>query len=135
MAQVAAAVANDGELMRPTLTERILDRDGRTEDDVEPDRIRRVMKQSTAREVGDMMASVVREGTGTASALEGVSVAGKTGTAEINLSGLNQPWFIAFAPRERPRIAIAVTIERAQGGQGGTVAAPVAKQVLQELLG
>jgi peptidoglycan glycosyltransferase len=135
MAMVASAVANDGELMRPVLTEKVLDRDGRTEDDVEADRIRRVMKTSTAREVGDMMASVVREGTGTASALEGVSVAGKTGTAEINLSGLNQPWFIAFAPRDRPRIAIAVTIERAQGGQGGTVAAPVAKQVLQELLG
>jgi peptidoglycan glycosyltransferase len=135
MAMVASAVANDGELMRPVLTERVVDRDGRTEDDVEADRIRRVMKTSTAREVGDMMASVVREGTGTASALEGVSVAGKTGTAEINLQGLNQPWFIAFAPRDRPRIAIAVTIERAQGGQGGTVAAPVAKQVLQELLG
>ena len=134
MAMVASAVANDGELMRPTITDKIVDPDGRTEDDVEPDRIRRVMKTSTAREVGDMMAQVVKEGTGTAAALSGVPVAGKTGTAEINLQGLNQPWFIAFAPRERPRIAIAVTIERAQGGQGGTVAAPVAKQVLQELL-
>jgi penicillin-binding protein A len=135
MAMVASAVANDGELMRPVITERVVDRDGRTQDDVEADRIRRVMKESTAREVGDMMDQVVREGTGTAAALSGVPVAGKTGTAEINLQGLNQPWFIAFAPRENPRIAIAVTIERTQGGQGGTVAAPVAKQVLQELLG
>ena len=135
MAMVASAVANDGELMRPTITDKIVDPDGRTEDDVEPDRIRRVMKTSTAREVGDMMAQVVKEGTGTAAALSGIPVAGKTGTAEINLQGLNQPWFIAFAPRENPRIAIAVTIERTQGGQGGTVAAPVAKQVLQELLG
>jgi penicillin-binding protein A len=135
MAMVAAAVANDGELMRPTLTDRIVDRDGRTTDSVEPEEMSQVMKASTAREVGDMMANVVKEGTGTAAALEGVPVAGKTGTAEINPeTDLNQPWFIAFAPREQPRIAIAVTIERSQGGQGGTVAAPVAKQVLQELL-
>ena len=135
MAMVASAVANEGELMRPTLTDRVLDRDGRTVDDVEAREVERVMKRSTAREVGDMMANVVKEGTGTQSALEGVAVAGKTGTAEINpQTDLNQPWFIAFAPRQRPRIAIAVTIERSQGGQGGTVAAPIAKRVLQELL-
>jgi peptidoglycan glycosyltransferase len=81
-----------------------------------------------------MMGNVVREGTGTAAALAGIEVAGKTGTAELNLRGLNQPWFIGFAPRSKPKIAIAVTIERVQGGQGGVVAAPVAKQVMQELL-
>lgn len=135
MAMVASAVANGGELMRPTLTDRILDRDGRTVDDVQPREVERVMKRSTAREIGDMMANVVREGTGTQAALEGVPVAGKTGTAQIiPARQVTQPWFIAFAPRERPRIAIAVTIERSQGGQGGTVAAPVAKRVLQELL-
>jgi penicillin-binding protein A len=135
MAMVAAAVANEGRLMRPTLTDRIVDRDGRTTDAVEPEELSDVMKASTAREVGDMMANVVKEGTGTAAALSGVPVAGKTGTAEIvPETDVNQPWFIAFAPREKPRIAIAVTIERSQGGQGGTVAAPVAKQVLQELL-
>jgi penicillin-binding protein A len=135
MAMVASAVANDGRLMRPTLTDRIVDRDGRTSNDVDAREYAEVMKASTAREVGDMMANVVREGTGTQSALAGVAVAGKTGTAEIDpATDLNQPWFIAFAPRDDPRIAIAVTIERSQGGQGGTVAAPVAKQVLQELL-
>ena len=136
MAMVAAAVANDGELMKPTLVDRIVDRDGRTVDEPAGEEMARVMKTSTAREVGDMMANVVREGTGTAAALQGIPVAGKTGTAEIDpATDLNQPWFIAFAPRERPKIAIAVTIERSQGGQGGTVAAPVAKQVLEELLG
>lgn len=135
MAQVAAAVANDGVLMKPQIGDRVVDREGRTVEDIESEEIGRVMKTSTAREVGDMMAGVVREGTGTAAALQGVSVAGKTGTAERNVqTDLNQPWFIAFAPRENPRIAIAVTIEESQGGQGGTVAAPVAKQVLQELL-
>ena len=62
------------------------------------------MKESTAREVGDMMASVVREGTGTAAALAGIDVAGKTGTAEIiPAQNINQPWFIGFAPRDNPQ--------------------------------
>jgi peptidoglycan glycosyltransferase len=135
MAMVASAVANGGSLMRPTLTDRVVDREGRTVDDVEPEELSQVMKRATAREVGDMMADVVREGTGTAGALEGISVAGKTGTAQIDIAAdVNQPWFIAFAPRDRPKIAIAVTVERQQGGTGGTTAAPVAKAVLQELL-
>ena len=72
----------------------------------------------------------------TSAALSGVDVAGKTGTAEIDPStDTNQPWFIAFAPIDKPKIAIAVTVERSQGGFGGTVAAPVAKQVLETLLG
>ena len=134
MAMVAAAVANDGKLMKPTLTDRIVDRDGRTVDDGEPEEMSEVMKPETAREVGDMMASVVREGTGTAAALEGISIAGKTGTAEIDVQrNINQPWFIGFAPRDNPKIAVAVTIERSNG-QGGTVAAPIAKRVLEQLL-
>ncbi|MDQ4125037.1 MAG: penicillin-binding transpeptidase domain-containing protein, partial [Actinomycetota bacterium] len=71
MAMVASAVANGGTLMRPTLSERTIDRDGRTVERFEPDELSRVMKPQTAREVGDMMASVVREGTGTAAALAG----------------------------------------------------------------
>jgi penicillin-binding protein A len=79
------------------------------------------------------MSRVVEEGTGTAAALEGVEVAGKTGTAEVANATANQAWFIAFAPVRNPRMAIAVTIERTQG-QGGTEAAPIAKQVLEVLL-
>jgi penicillin-binding protein A len=135
MAMVASAVANEGRLMRPTLVDRIVDRDGRTTDANDPEEVAEVMKPSTAREVGDMMANVVREGTGTAAALEGVPVAGKTGTAELNVQQrINQPWFIAFAPRENPRIAIAATVERCTACQGGTTAAPIARSVLQELL-
>lgn len=134
MAEVAATVANDGVLMRPRLTEKIVDRDGRTVEDYDEERVGRVMKSGTARALGKMMEQVVREGTGTASALSGIAVAGKTGTAEIIPDrDINQPWFIGFAPAGNAKIAIAVTIERSQGGQGGTEAAPVAKQVLQEL--
>ena len=81
-----------------------------------------------------MMANVVREGTGTAAALQGIDVAGKTGTAEVDRDcGPNQLWFIAFAPVRDPRVAIAATIECGIG-TGGTVAAPMAKAVMQELL-
>jgi penicillin-binding protein A len=135
MAMVASAVANDGKLVAPHLTRRIVDPDGRVVDDVSTP-VTRVMRKSTADAVAQMMSQVVKEGTGTAAALSGVEVAGKTGTAEIDPStDLNQPWFIAFAPIDKPKIAIAVTIERSQGGFGGTVAAPVAKQVLEALLG
>ena len=93
------------------------------------------MSEDTARQVTDMMTNVVKEGTGTAAALEGIDVAGKTGTAEKNVAlRINQPWFIAFAPAHAPRVAIAVTVENVRGGFGGTVAAPIAKQVMEELL-
>jgi penicillin-binding protein A len=135
MALVAATVANGGELMKPTLTSRVVDPDGRVKDRIEPERVRRVMSERAASELRTMMESVVREGTGTAAALQGIDVAGKTGTAEIVPDqDVNQPWFIGFAPSAAPRIAVAVTIERSQGGQGGTEAAPIAKQVMEALL-
>jgi len=134
MASVAATVANDGVRLEPRLTDRVVDRDGRTVQDVKPSEARRVMKASTARKLNEMMGNVVREGSGTAAALQGIDVAGKTGTAELNLRGLNQPWFVGFAPQRNPRVAVAVTIQDVQGGQGGTVAAPIAKTVMQELL-
>jgi peptidoglycan glycosyltransferase len=133
MAEVAATVANGGKLMKPRFTDRIVRKDGRVKQRIEPDVQTRVMKPQTAKELGAMMTKVVEEGTATAAALQGIHVAGKTGTAEVDNGAANQAWFIAFAPVEKPKIAIAVTIERTQG-QGGTVAAPIAKQVLQTLL-
>ena len=134
MAMVAAAVANGGVLMRPHLTGRIVDRDGRTVDRIQPRPISRVMSPTSATQINQMMGQVVREGTGTAAALSGIDVAGKTGTAEVDRScGPNQVWFIAFAPQVNPKVAIAVTLE-CSSGTGGVVAAPIAKQVMQELL-
>jgi penicillin-binding protein A len=89
----------------------------------------------SASQLTDMMGNVVREGTGTAAALEGIEVAGKTGTAELDIARrINQPSFIGFAPRDRPRVAIAVSLERIPGGQGGVDAAPIAQRVMRELL-
>jgi penicillin-binding protein A len=79
------------------------------------------------------MSQVVREGTGTAAALSGIQVAGKTGTAETGGCSGNQAWFIAFAPVARPKVALAATVECANG-TGGEVAAPIAKQVMEALL-
>jgi penicillin-binding protein A len=88
-----------------------------------------VMKPDTAEKVTAMMKQVVKEGTGTAAALQGVELAGKTGTAEIDIAnGINDLWFIGFTDKT----AVAVVISHQQG-QGGTVAAPVAKQVLEAL--
>jgi penicillin-binding protein A len=135
MAEVAATVANRGRLMRPQLTDRIVRKDGRIKERIQPDLQSVVMKPETADQLANMMSRVVEEGTGTAAALAGIRVAGKTGTAEVGANReFTQPWFICFAPVEDPRMAVAVTLERTTG-QGGTVAAPIAKSVLEALLG
>jgi penicillin-binding protein A len=129
MATVAQTIGNGGVRMEPRLVQRVVDPDGRTLSTPLPNRAQRVMSPATAAKLTAMMKQVVREGTGTAAALQGVEVAGKTGTAELNNNGLNDLWFIAFTPTE----AVAVVVANVQGGQGGTVAAPIAKQVLQAL--
>jgi penicillin-binding protein A len=134
MAEVVATVANGGVRMKPQLAEKVVAKDGRVKQTFHPKRAAVVMSPQAASQLGEMMRHVVEEGTGTAARLQGISVAGKTGTAEIPGTSENQVWFIAFAPADHPKIAVAVTIERTQG-EGGTVAAPVAKQVLESLLG
>ena len=133
MAMVAGAVGNGGRLMEPRLVERVVARDGRVKERIKPQQAEKVMSPRTAAALAQMMSKVVQEGSGTASALSGIEVAGKTGTAEVDGGAANQAWFIAFAPVTSPRIAVAVTIERTQG-QGGTVAAPIAKRILEQLL-
>jgi penicillin-binding protein A len=135
MALVAATVANGGTLMKPRLTDRIVRKDGRVKERIQPDQQARVMKPETAAQLTQMMARVVEEGTGTNAALAGIQVAGKTGTAEVGANReLTDPWFIGFAPLDNPRVAVAVVLERTTG-QGGTEAAPIAKQVMEVLLG
>jgi penicillin-binding protein A len=137
MALVAAAIGNHGRLMKPRLTDSVVRKDGRVKERVQPDLQSQVVKPEVADQLGQMMGRVVEEGTGTAAALSGITVAGKTGTAEVGANReFTQPWFIAFAPIENPRMAIAVTLERQPAGsQGGTVAAPIARSVLEALLG
>jgi penicillin-binding protein A len=91
------------------------------------------MKADTAAALAPMMVRVVESGTGTAAQISGVSVAGKTGTAETGRENENDTGFIAFAPAEAPRVAIAVFLQN-QDGTGGSTAAPIAKTVLETLL-
>ena len=137
MAEVAAAIANKGRLMKPRLTDRIVRKDGRVKERIEPDLQSEVMKPETAAALTEMMGRVVEEGTGTEAALAGIRVAGKTGTAEVGANReFTQPWFICFAPIENPKLAVAVTLERQPAGSfGGVVAAPIARSVLETMLG
>jgi peptidoglycan glycosyltransferase len=136
MAMVAAAVANGGKLMVPHLTSRVVNSDGVTVKTITPSVYSQVMSPATAKQVTDLMTKVVEEGTGTGVQFGGISIAGKTGTASIGApgSGLTQPSFVAFAPAQDPKVAIAVVVDRSVGGYGATVAGPVAKAVLQTLL-
>jgi peptidoglycan glycosyltransferase len=86
----------------------------------------------TAATLNALMVQVVNSGTGTAAALSGVQVAGKTGTAEV-ADAESHAWFAGFAPAEAPSIVVAVIVENA--GTGGSVAAPVARKVIAAALG
>ncbi|MEO6867681.1 MAG: penicillin-binding protein 2 [Gaiellales bacterium] len=135
MALVTAAIANKGIVPEPTLIEKVQRAGGgATVERLRTKPWRTAISPETARELGAMMENVVREGSGTQAALQGIDVAGKTGTADTP-SG-NLVWFIAYAPANRPKVAIAVAVERQSSGMtGGDVAAPIARSVIEALLG
>jgi peptidoglycan glycosyltransferase len=133
MAIVAATVANGGVPMEPQVLDRVVDPGGKTVVRIQPQALKRVMSPRTASEINAMMVAAVNNGTGGAAAIPGISVAGKTGTAETGTSGVNTTWFICFAPADNPRVAVAVTLEN-QHGFGGTTAAPIAKLLMQAVL-
>jgi peptidoglycan glycosyltransferase len=134
MALVAAGIANGGEVMRPYVVDRILAPDGSSSilSQTQPTRWRRATDVTTANLVTDAMKQVVKSGSGARAAIPDIAVAGKTGTAEVGADKPTNAWFIGFAPADDPQVAIAVLIEG--GGQGGRVAAPTAKPVLQAAL-
>jgi peptidoglycan glycosyltransferase len=140
MAEVAATVANGGKLMRPTFVQQVTDPDGRVTQKFTPHVQSTPISPQTASQLTDMMTHVTQDPEGTAAGLTvagGTPFAGKTGTAEIGdpADHINQPWFIAFAPAQDPKIAVAATIERCQGCFGAEVAGPIATQVIDAALG
>jgi peptidoglycan glycosyltransferase len=135
MAMVSAAIANDGVVMRPYVVERIVSPRGGTIDRTRPDRLGRAIAKQHADVIEHMMELVVSGGTGTRAQIgAGVRVAGKSGTAETGRAGLNTTAFVGFAPVDQPRVAVAVFVEN-QRSTGGETAAPIARAVMQAILG
>jgi peptidoglycan glycosyltransferase len=134
MGMVAATIAKGGLVMRPYVVERVVAPNGSIVTKTKEESLGRAIKENTASDVAGMMEQVVRGGTGTAAALPGIRVAGKTGTAETGATHVNTTWFICFAPVDNPRVAVAVVLEH-QSGTGGTTAAPIAKSIMEALIG
>jgi len=140
IAEVAAAVANKGKLMKPQIWNRVINPDGRVVDRLSPSVYSEAVTAQTAEELTTAMEGVVREGTGTNANIEGVPVAGKTGTAETPNNKAcgggeneNQAWFMGFAPADEPKVAVVATVECTEQF-GGDVAAPIFRQVAETIL-
>jgi peptidoglycan glycosyltransferase len=140
MAMVAAAVANDGVMMKPHVMKEIRDIDGNLVSSYTPEEWRTAMTSPTASTLRAAMRSVVDAGTADGLFIEGLETGGKTGTAQLGTPQLNShAWIMGFSgqPGQDPSIAVAVIIEAQQGASeqtGGRVAAPVARKVIQAAL-
>jgi penicillin-binding protein A len=138
VAMVSAAVANDGVVMRPQLVRTVRGPDLQLVEDVAPETLGTAIEPATAAQLTDMMVSVVEDGTGTSAQIDGVAVAGKTGTAQTGRGDDPHAWFTSFAPADDPQVAVAVVVEN--GGDagsetsGGRVAAPIARAVMEAVL-
>ncbi len=142
MALVASAVANGGDIMTPYVVDRTVNRAGQVLSRTKPKVWRRGMDPATALTLRALMIEVVNNGTAKCCMrlAGGAQAAAKTGTAQLNPKGqppASHAWIIAFAPAAAPRYAIAVMVKAAPevtAGTGGTVAGPIARQVLDAAL-
>jgi penicillin-binding protein A len=138
LAMDVGGVANGGVIMTPHLLDAVTGSQGQTVESFRPKPWLTATSPSTARKLTTLMLSVVNSpnGTGVAARIPGVQVAGKTGTAQTGL-GYIETWFVSFAPVPDPRIAVAVLVEDQPPGNdyvGGTIAAPIAKAIIQSYL-
>ncbi len=131
-AMMAAAIANKGVMMQPYAVSSITDNKGRILKEYKPKQLGQATDANTAAVITDLMVEVVKGGTGTKAKVSKVTVAGKTGTAEVGTDLKSHAWFVGFAPADKPRVAIAVLVEN--GGSGGSTAAPIASRVLKKAL-
>ena len=138
MAMVSAAIANGGIAMNPDLVDAITAPDFSTIDEFEPSEFGRAISEETASTMTEMMVNGVESGAASNARIDGVSVAGKTGTAENGEDDPYTLWFTGFAPADNPQYAITVLVEDGGGlgqeGYGNLLAAPIAKQVLEAVL-
>jgi peptidoglycan glycosyltransferase len=136
MALVAAAIANQGVIMKPHILRDVRDSQGNVVRTYQPSPWMQATSSQTATTMTGLMIQVVQSGTGTAARLAGTQVAGKTGTAQTGVNTVHT-WFICFAPADKPKVAVAVIVENQPAvneSTGGAIAAPIAKAVLQAAL-
>lgn len=135
MAMVASAIANDGTLMTPYLTQSVRASNLQTVWKHHNTSLSQATSRSTAQDLKKMMISVVQNGTGTPAQINGVTVGGKTGTAQTTKNASPYAWFVGFS--ENPHVAVAVFIESSNTDRseiaGGTLAGPVAKAVIEAM--
>lgn len=139
MAMVAAGLANDGSVMKPYLVDEEQSADLNVLDKTEPEEFSQAVSAETADEVTKLMVSTVDNGTAFSAAIPGVSVAGKTGTAQAGQDDRSPyAWFISFAPAENPQVAVAVMIQNADIPRdevaGGRLGGPIAKAVMEAVM-
>lgn len=138
MAMVAAGIANQGEVMKPYLVQNVRTADLKTISETKPESLHQAVTPEVAAQLTQMMVDVVENGTGKPGRISGVQVAGKTGTAQTSKERPPFAWFTAFAPADDPQVAVAVMIEDANIARndiaGGTLAAPIAKRVMEAVL-
>lgn len=137
MAMVVSAIANNGGLMRPYLVDEVQTAGFDVLRTTEPDELRKAISSQTSAELTDLLVETVDNGTASPAAIPGVSVAGKTGTAQRGVEG-KAPfgWFVSFAPAEDAEVAVAVMIQEAPGKNisGGQLGGPIAKAVMEAVL-
>ena len=125
--------------MNPRMVDRVVAPDLSVQQTFEDSEFGRALDEDLAAQMVAMMIANVSDGAASGARIDGVDVAGKTGTAE---NGSSQPftlWFTGFAPAENPEVAVAVVVEdgggQGQTGSGNTIAAPIAKKVMEAVLG
>jgi peptidoglycan glycosyltransferase len=126
------AIADGGSVPRPVLVKKVTAPDGSVIQSESPGTLSQAVSSDAADETRAAMETVVQQGTGVLAQVPGVTIAGKTGTAETGGSGYPHAWFVCFAPADHPRLAVTVVVEH--GGEGATVAAPLARQILEAAL-
>lgn len=132
VAMMGASVANNGSMMKPYLVDSITTSSGMTIGTARQESLYMPMSSMCAGYLNELMTGVVKEGTGKGAAISGITVAGKTGTAE-NETDKDHAWFVGYAPAENPQIAVAVLLEY-DGGAGGSNAAPIARNIIRRYL-